>query len=194
MRVGLLGGSFNPAHAGHRHVAQMARRRLRLDQVWLMVSPGNPLKPAAGMGAFAARLESARRIADGRRIVATDIEQRLGTRFTVDTLAVLRRLFPCVRFVWLMGADNLAQLPRWNRWLEMVGSVAFAVLPRPSYTHPALASRAAQRLRQARRSASAAPVLASLPPAAWVFLPASQHAASATAIRQAAATPSAPGV
>ncbi len=183
MRVGLLGGSFNPAHAGHLHVAKVARRRLRLDQVWLMVSPGNPLKPARGMAAAGARLASARRIADGRRIVATDIEGRLGVRYTVDTLRALRRRFPCVAFVWLMGADNLVQLPRWRRWEDIFRQVVFAVLPRPTYNHRALASHAAHRLARRRVPVHAASVLAGLSAPRWVFLPVAQNAASATAIR-----------
>ncbi len=184
-RVGLLGGSFNPAHAGHRHAAVMALRRLRLDQVWLLVSPGNPLKAGQGMATLAERLASARAIADGRRIVATAIEARLRTRFTVDTLRALRRRFPRVRFVWLMGADNLAQFHRWHGWLEIVHTTPVAVLPRPSYNHRALASQAAQRFRRYRRAAHLAPGLADMTSPAWVFLPGPQHAASATAIRAA---------
>ncbi len=184
-RVGLLGGSFNPAHDGHLHVARIARRRLGLDQVWLLVSPGNPLKPTKGMAPLAERLASARGIADGRRVVATAIEARLRTRYTVDTVRTLCLRFPRVDFVWLMGADNLVQLPRWRRWREIVAQVVFAVLPRPTYNHRALASRAAHRLRDARLPVHAAPVLAGLPAPRWVFLPAAQHAASATAIRLA---------
>jgi len=186
MRIGLLGGSFNPAHPGHRHIAEVARRRLQLNQVWLLVSPGNPLKPAQGMAPLAERLASARRIADGRHVVATAIESAFGTRYTVQTLAELRRRFPRTRFVWLMGADNLVQLPRWNGWKRIARGTAFAVLPRPGYNHRALAGQAAQRLRAARRPAHAAPALAAQAPPAWLFLPAAQHAASATAIRQAA--------
>jgi len=188
-RIGLLGGSFNPAHEGHRHVAELARRRLRLDQVWLLVSPGNPLKPGTGMAPLAVRLASARRIAEGRRIVATAIEAGLGTRYTADTLRALRRRFPRARFVWLMGADNLEQLPRWRRWREIAASMPFAVVPRPTYNHRALASLAARRLRRSRRAACAAPVLAGMAPPAWVFLPAPQHAASASAIRAARPKP-----
>jgi nicotinate-nucleotide adenylyltransferase len=125
--------------------------------VWLLVSPGNPLKPVAGMAPLAARLASARRIADGRRIVATAIEADLGTRYTADTLAALRRRFPRARFVWLMGADNLEQLPRWRRWRQIVASMPFAVVPRPTYNHRALASLAAYRLRRSRRAARLAP-------------------------------------
>jgi nicotinate-nucleotide adenylyltransferase len=166
-------------------VAEVALARLRLDQVWLMVSPGNPLKPVRGMAPLAERLASARRIADGRRIVATGIEARLGTRYTVDTVRRLRVRFPRVRFVWLMGADNLVQLPRWQRWREIVGQVVFAVLPRPTYNHRALASRAAHRLRPALLPVHAAPGLAGCTAPRWVFLPVAQNAASATDIRRA---------
>ena len=184
--MGLLGGSFNPAHAGHLHVARFARRALRLHQVWLLVSPGNPLKPGRGMAPLADRLASARRIADGRRIVATDIERDMGTRYTVQTLRALRRRFPSVQFVWLMGADNLDQLPRWRDWTGLTKQVVFAVMPRPTYNHRALAGQAARRLRPARHPARQAHVLAGIRPPAWVFLPAPQHAASASAIRASA--------
>ena len=150
-----------------------------------MVSPGNPLKFSRDMAAFPARLASARGIADGRRVVATDIEARLGTRYTVDTLRALRRRFPRVAFVWLMGADNLVQLPRWRRWRDIVAQVAFAVLPRPIYNHRALASHAAHRLARVRLPVHAAASLARLAAPRWVFLPARQNAASATAIRLA---------
>lgn len=182
-RVGLLGGSFNPAHAGHLHIAALARRCLALDQVWLMVSPGNPLKPVAGMASAGARLASARGVADGRRVLATAVESRLGTRYTIDTLRLLRRRFPRVRFVWIAGADILTQLPHWQRWQEIARLVPFAILPRPGYNRRALAGRAAQVLRGARRPARAASVLAAQSPPAWVFLSVPQHAASASAIR-----------
>ncbi len=185
LRVGVLGGSFNPAHEGHAAVAQAALRRLGLDQVWLLVSPGNPLKSRAGMGKAKARLRSAQAIADGRRVVATDIERALGTRYTLDTLRALRRRFPRVRFVWLMGADNLGQLPRWRGWVRMTRLVPFAVLPRPSYNHAALAGRAARRLRAARVPARAARLLPGHAAPAWAFLPGRQLAASATALRRA---------
>lgn len=181
--MGLLGGSFNPAHAGHRHIAMLARRCLRLDQVWLLVSPGNPLKPEGGMASLRTRLASARRVADGRRLVASAIESRLGTRFTIDTLRLLQRRFPRVRFVWIGGADILEQLPRWRRWRELVRRVPIAILPRPSYNHRALAGRAACVLHSARRPARDAASLAVRKPPAWVFLSVPQHAASASAIR-----------
>ena len=135
----------------------LARRRLRLDQVWLLVSPGNPLKPQRGMAPFDRRLASARGIADGRRVIASAIEAVFGTRYTIDTLRRLLRQFPRVRFVWLMGADILEQLPRWRRWLEFVRRVPFAVLPRPGYNHRALSSRAAHRLRARAAPGAIAP-------------------------------------
>ncbi len=166
-------------------MAQLALRRLRLDQVWLLVSPGNPLKQPGGMATLAERLAAAAAIADGRRVLATAIEQQLGTRYTADTLIALRRRFPRVRFVWLMGADILAELPRWWLWTRVTQAVPFAVVPRPGYNHRALAGQAARRLRPARHAAREAPVLADLHPAAWTFLPAQQNAISATALRAA---------
>ncbi len=190
MRVGLLGGSFNPAHRGHRHVAELALRRLRLDEVWLLVSPGNPLKPVAGMAEFAARLASADAIGS-RRILASTLEMAWGTRYTIDTARMLLRRFPQTCFVWLMGADNLVQFPHWRGWLEIARLMPFAVLPRPTYNHAALAGQAARRLRRFRRDARAAPTLCGAQPPAWIFLPAPQHPESATAIRKvgAARTP-----
>ncbi len=193
MRIGLLGGSFNPAHAGHHHVAERARRRFALDQVWLMVSPGNPLKPARGMAPFAERLASAQAFADGRRIVATAIEARIGTRYTWATLARLHRLFPCVDFVWLMGADNLGDLPRWQRWETIAADTALGILPRPDHNMEALAGRAAHRLRHARLPARAASRLAAAVTPAWIFLPAAQNALSATALRAAKSAASGAG-
>ncbi|HLJ05865.1 MAG TPA: nicotinate-nucleotide adenylyltransferase [Acetobacteraceae bacterium] len=183
MRIGLLGGSFNPAHTGHRHVVEVARRRLRLDQVWLLVSPGNPLKPQRGMAPFSQRLASARGIADGRRVVATAIEAAFRTRYTIDTLRRLLRRFPRAHFVWLMGADVFEQLPRWRRWLEIAGRISFAVLPRPGYNRRALVGHAAHRLAHARRPAQSAATLANIATPAWIFLCVPQHVASASAIR-----------
>jgi nicotinate-nucleotide adenylyltransferase len=187
MRIGLLGGSFNPAHDGHLHIAMMALRRLRLAQVWLLVSPGNPLKEAHGMPSLAKRLKSARKIADGRRIVATGIEQHLHTRYTFDTLRELKRRFPRARFVWLMGADNLSQFPHWRGWMGIARTVPFAVLPRPTYTGAARAGQAAQRLARARHAEREAPALAGTAAPAWVFLSGRENPVSATALRKAAA-------
>jgi nicotinate-nucleotide adenylyltransferase len=195
-RIGLLGGSFNPAHEGHLHVAQRAARALGLHEVWLLVSPGNPLKPRAGMAPLPDRLDSARRIADGRRVIATDIERALGTRFTADTLRLLRRRFPRADFTFVIGADNLVQLPRWKGWRGIARGVALAVLPRPGYTRAALKGRAAQALRRHRRAPgemAAAPARGAIRAerfarhAPWCLVPAREHAASATAIRAAKA-------
>lgn len=181
--MGVLGGSFNPAHEGHLHVARLALQRLRLDQVWLLVSPGNPLKSSHGMATASERLESAQGIADGRRIVATAVEAHLNTSYTFDTLKALRLRFPRIRFVWVMGADNLVQLPRWQRWTGIAETMPFAVMPRPTYNQRALSGQAAQRLRFALRDAREAPSLAGLAAPAWTFLPARQNPTSATAIR-----------
>lgn len=184
-RIGLLGGSFNPAHAGHLHIAKLALRRLRLDQVWLIVSPGNPLKTQDGMAPFAERLASARAIADGRRIVATSIESRLGKRYTWDTLRLLRQRFPRAEFVWIMGADNLAQFPRWQRWTGIARIMPVLVLPRPGWKARALHGQAASRLRKARQPARTAPDLAGSKPPAWLYLPGPENTLSATLLRRA---------
>ncbi len=131
--TGLLGGSFNPAHRGHRRLSLGALRRLGLDEVWWLVSPGNPLKPAKGMAPLVARFASARRMARRAPIRVTAIEAELGTRYTADTLAALTRRFPDRRFVWLMGADNLAQFHRWRDWRKIAGMVPIAVIARPGY-------------------------------------------------------------
>lgn len=187
VRIGLLGGSFNPAHEGHRHVAERALAALGLQAVWLLVSPGNPLKPPRGMAPFAARLASARRVADGRRVVATGMEARLGTRYTVDTLALLRKRFPCADFALLLGADNLEQLPRWRRWREIARTTPMAVVPRPGATRRALAGRAARLLGRHRRRPAA--LFCGTPGggahAAWCLVPGPEHSASSTAIRAA---------
>lgn len=159
-------------------------RHLGLDQLWLMVSPGNPLKPTAGMAPLAARLASAARIADGRRIIATDIESRLGTRFTRDTMRELKRRFPRARFVWLMGADNLIQMPRWGRWRDIVHAMPMLVVPRPGATRPALAGQVAKRHQNIRLPARAGLCLAAKQAPAWILLPVREHAASATELRR----------
>jgi nicotinate-nucleotide adenylyltransferase len=150
-RIGLLGGSFNPAHRGHRRISLGAIRALGLDEVWWLVSPGNPLKPAAGMAPLAARLASARMMARHAPIRATAVEARLGIRYTVDTVRALQHRHPHVRFVWLMGADNLAQFHRWRDWRGIARAVPIAVVARPSYMRVALAGPAMAWLRRFRR-------------------------------------------
>lgn len=184
--VGLMGGSFNPAHDGHLHVARMAFSRLGVDEVWWLVSPQNPLKPHDGMAPLPERMESARRAARHPRIRVCDLEHRLGTRFTADTLVELRRRCPRTRFVWIMGADNLIGFHRWERWSLIFHCAAVAVFDRPSYSLRALASRAAQRFARFRVPARAARTLAGRRLPAWVFLHTRRHPASATRIREAA--------
>lgn len=155
-RIGLLGGSFNPAHLGHRRLSLNAMRALGLDEVWWLVSPGNPLKPEAGMAPLAVRLASARKVAGHAPIRPSAIEAELGTRYTADTLAKLVRRYPQHRFVWLMGADNLAQFHRWREWRRIARTVPIAVVARPGYTGRAHASPAMSWLRRAVRPAGQA--------------------------------------
>jgi nicotinate-nucleotide adenylyltransferase len=153
--VGLLGGSFNPAHAGHRRMSLAALERLGLDEVWWLVSPQNPLKPAAGMAPHAVRLASARRVARHPRIRPTGIEAELGTQLTIDTLQALTRRFPQVRFLWLMGADNLAQFHRWAAWRDIARTVPIVVMARPDYVGASQTAPAMGWLRRARHRSPA---------------------------------------
>ncbi|WP_448189434.1 nicotinate-nucleotide adenylyltransferase [Azospirillum sp. sgz301742] len=187
LRIGLLGGSFNPAHAGHRHISVYALNTLGLDQVWWLVSPQNPLKSAADMGSLAERLAWARVAARHPRIRVTDLECSLGTRYTADTLSELTRRFPRTRFVWLMGADNLRQIPRWQQWPRIFRSVPIAVFSRPTYSLRALGGVAAQRFARRRVPDLRARGLVDAKPPAWIFLRNPLHPASATAIRRARA-------
>lgn len=159
MKIGLFGGSFDPAHAGHAHVAETALKRLRLDQVWWLVSPQNPLKPKSG--AFARRMQSAREMARGSKMIVTDLEQRLGCAFTYQTLRALKRRYRGVSFVLVMGADNIASFRKWRNWREVAAALPVAVISRPGFGP------------RARLSA----------PKNWTFLPARLHAESSTALR-----------
>ncbi len=149
-RIGLLGGSFNPAHGGHRRVSLFALRALGLDEVWWLVSPGNPLKPRAGMAPLAARFGSAVRQARRAPIRVTAIERELGTRYTVDTLAGITQRYPKHAFVWLMGSDNLAQFHQWRDWRGIARTMPIAVIARPGYDKDAIASPAMAWLRRFR--------------------------------------------
>ncbi len=183
-RIGLLGGSFNPAHDGHFYISCEALKRLQLDAVWWLVSPQNPLKESSGMAPLAQRAASAQALARHPRIRVTTIETELGTRYTVDTLARLQQRFPATRFVWLMGADNLAQMPQWRRWTQIFNTVSIAVFARETYDFGALAGIAASRFRARRLSAERAAILADQTPPAWIFLPLRRHPAAATDIRR----------
>ena len=147
-RIGLLGGSFNPAHGGHRKISLFAREALGLDEVWWLVSPGNPLKPKEGMAPLAARVASAIVQARRARIRVTAIERELGTRYTVDTLRAITRRYPKREFVWLMGSDNLAQFHRWKDWRGIARTMPIAVIARPGYDAAAVASPAMAWLRR----------------------------------------------
>lgn len=149
-RVGLLGGSFNPAHRGHRRISLFALRALGLDEVWWLVSPGNPLKPSASVAPLPARVASAARQSRQAPIRVTAIERELGTRYTVDTLKALARRYPRREFVWLMGADNLAQFHRWRAWRDIARAMPIAVIARPGYDSAATASPAMAWLRPHR--------------------------------------------
>ncbi|MFC3213453.1 nicotinate-nucleotide adenylyltransferase [Novosphingobium panipatense] len=183
--TGLLGGSFNPAHGGHRRITLFTMKALALDEVWWLVSPGNPLKPAAGMAPLPARVASARAQARRARIRPTAIERELGTRYTVDTLRALLRRYPQRRFIWLMGADNLAQLHRWRDWRNLARLMPIAVIARPGYDGVALASPAMAWLGRFRR-----PLTSLRGPERWsapalVTLRFDPDTRSATALRRA---------
>lgn len=180
--VGLLGGSFNPAHGGHRHISLEVMRRLKLDEVWWLVSPQNPLKPVAGMAPLAARLASARAVARHPKIRVSDVEARLGTQLTVDTIAALRALHPQARFLWIMGADNLLQFHRWAAWREIARAVPVVVVARPGYTGRSQFAPAMGWLRRYRRRAPASWRSWTLP--AILFVNVALDHRSATLLRQ----------
>ena len=184
-RIGLLGGSFNPAHGGHRRISLFALHALGLDEVWWLVSPGNPLKPKAGMASLAARLASAVKQAKGTRIIPTAIERELGTRYTIDTLRRLQLRYPKHRFVWLMGSDNLAQLHRWRDWRSIARTMPIAVVARPGYDRDACASPAGAWLGRYRRSAASLSNRAGWSAPALITLRFDPDPRSATAIRRA---------
>jgi nicotinate-nucleotide adenylyltransferase len=182
--VGLLGGSFNPAHRGHRLISLLALRLLALDEIWWLVSPQNPLKSSLGMASLAERLDAARLVAHHPRIKITDIEARLGSNYTVHTLTALRTRFPCTRFVWLMGADNLRQISHWESWTRIFDLAPIAVFARPTYSLRALGGLAAQRYARRRIAPSRARHLAEMTPPAWVFFATRLDPLSATTIRE----------
>ena len=186
MRIGLLGGSFNPAHQGHVLLSLTALRRLGLDRVWWMVTPGNPLKDNLGLPPVADRVAAARRLMRHPRVDVTGFEAEIGTRFSYDTLAYLRQRCPGVRFVWLMGADNLAGFHRWQRWREMADLAPIAVIDRPGSTLRACRAPAAVALGAYRIDETDSRLLAGLRPPAWLFVHGPRSALSSTALREAA--------
>jgi nicotinate-nucleotide adenylyltransferase len=180
MRIGLYGGSFNPAHAGHRHVSLMALKRLGLDRVWWIVTPGNPLKDTGELATTAMRMEEARQVSDDPRIDVTAFD----ARYTVDTLSYLKRRYPDVRFVWIMGADNLGSFHRWRGWRRIARMMPIAVVDRPGWTLKAVHSRSAMAFSKNRISEHDARALPDCHPPAWVFLHGPRSHLSSTKLRQ----------
>jgi nicotinate-nucleotide adenylyltransferase len=183
MRVGLLGGSFNPAHEGHAHVAETALTRLRLDKVVWLVSPQNPLKSAAESASLKARMASARRQARGPHMIVSDIERRVGSRYTIDILRILKQRFPGVRFVWIMGGDNLNSLHGWRGWVNILREMPVAVIARPGAEMKSRSSPAARRFAHARLSSRESTRLALRKAPAWLYIRAPFNFASSTALR-----------
>ncbi|QGZ35858.1 nicotinate-nucleotide adenylyltransferase [Stappia indica] len=185
-RIGLFGGSFNPPHSGHRLVADIALARLGLDQLWWLVTPGNPLKDHSELAPLARRLDAVEAIARHPRMVVTALETQLGTAYSARTLARLTQLRPRLKFVWVMGADNLAGFHRWQDWRGIFARVPIAVVDRPGATLPALASPAAQSFAACRLDETDARLLPGMAPPAWTFLTGPRDASSSTRIRASA--------
>ncbi len=184
--IGLLGGSFDPPHQGHVHITQQALRRFGLDRVWWLVSPGNPLK-RRGPAPMARRMAASRAIMDHPRVTVTGIEADLGTRASADTIAALRQAYPGVRFVWLMGADNLASVHLWQDWRDIFQAVPIGVLARPGDRISARMSPAARLFRQSRLDGQASQLLARATAPAWCFVNVPMSAQSSTALRRSGA-------
>lgn len=185
MRIGLFGGSFNPAHEGHRLVALQCLKRLQLDSLWLLVSPGNPLKDHSELAPLATRLEDTRALMSHPRIEVTGFEADHQFRYTHDTLSYLRQTASNVRFVWIMGADSLRDFHHWERWQDVAALVPMAVYARPGANFRATRSRAATALAEFRLPEEAAETLADRDPPAWVYLRGVMSPQSSTAIRAA---------
>jgi nicotinate-nucleotide adenylyltransferase len=181
--IGLLGGSFNPPHAAHRMISEAALKRLGLDKVWWVVSPGNPLKQRVGTMPLSERMALCREVAKNPHIIVTDFEKDLQTPYTASTLAFLKARSPRVRFVWIMGADNLASFDRWQRWREIFTLMPVAVVDRPGWRLRALASKAARAFAPARVPEADAAGLALRPAPAWTFLSGPLSHLSSTALR-----------
>ena len=183
MRIGLLGGSFNPPHVAHRAISLFAIKRLKLDRVWWLVTPGNPLKDQGGLHDLNERGEAARKMANDPRIDVSCLESVIGTRYTVDTISYLRRRASGLRFVWIMGADNLAQFHHWQNWRRIASEVPIAVIDRPPQSFRALAAPAAQALARYRLPENQAVRLADQRAPAWVFLTGMKLNLSSTGLR-----------
>lgn len=185
MAVGLFGGSFNPPHEGHRLVAEIALRRLKLDQLWWVVTPGNPLKTGRELKPLAERVELTRRMADHPKMRVTAFEAAHRVRFTADTVEIAVKRNPGVRFVWIMGADSLRDFHRWQRWRTIAGTVPIAVVDRPGATLSFLSSVMARTFEYARLDEREAGRLARMSPPAWTFLHGPRSSLSSTVLRAA---------
>jgi nicotinate-nucleotide adenylyltransferase len=183
MKIGLFGGTFDPPHEAHLAACLLAMKRLQLDRVWWLVTPGNPLKDTRGLAPLAERMALARSLAQHPRIDITDLEAEIGTRYTHETILYLRRRCPGVHFVWIMGADNLRSFHRWQQWRGIAGLVPIAVVDRLGPSLYATASLAGQALARYRVPESAAGSLAKLGPPAWVYLHGLKSPLSSTALR-----------
>jgi nicotinate-nucleotide adenylyltransferase len=183
MRIGLLGGSFNPPHAAHRAISLFAIKRLKLDRVWWLVTPGNPLKDHGGLHDLEERAEAARQMAHDPRIDVSCLEAVIGTRYTFDTITYLRRRTSGLRLVWIMGADNLAQFHRWQNWRRIASEVPIAVIDRPPQSFRALSAPAAKALARYRLPENQASLLADQRAPAWVFLTGMKLDLSSTGLR-----------
>ena len=183
MRIGLLGGSFNPPHLAHRAISLFAIKQLRLDRVWWLVTPGNPLKQQGSLHDLDERVEAARHMANDPRIEVSCLESVIGTRYTVDTISYLRRRAGGLRFVWIMGSDNLAQFHRWQNWRRIASEVPIAVIDRPPQSFRALAAPAAHSLARYRLPENQAARLADHRAPAWVFLTGMKLNLSSTGLR-----------
>jgi nicotinate-nucleotide adenylyltransferase len=183
MKIGLFGGSFNPPHAAHRAASLFAMKRLGLDRVWWLVSPGNPLKDTTDLPPLAGRIEAARQLANHPRIDVTGVEEQLGSRYTVDTIEALRRRCPGVRFVWIMGADNLPAFHRWRGWRRIADLVPLAVIDRGGTELGASGARGARALARFQIPEAEARRLPTRKPPAWVFLRGLKLSQSSTALR-----------
>jgi nicotinate-nucleotide adenylyltransferase len=185
MSIGLFGGTFNPPHEGHAHVAEVALTRLKLDRVWMMVTPGNPLKERNGLPDLGTRIRAARRLVHDPRITVTGFEATLGSPFSWVTVKHLKQAYPHVQFVWIMGADNLAGFHRWQHWRRIADAVPIAVIDRPGSTLAAHSSPSAAMLMRYRLSEAETATLKSKSAPAWIFVHAPRNSLSSTALRSA---------
>ncbi len=183
-RIGLLGGSFNPPHQGHKLISEIALKQLQLDKVWWLVSPGNPLKSHDNLASLHARVNAAKQMKKNKHIKVTAFEASLPTNYTAHTIKFLKRRYHGVHFVWLMGADNLLSFHKWQHWQDIVMTIPIAVLDRPNYHLAAMASQTAHKFKRHQKDQRAAKYLANQRPPAWTYLTHKLSNLSSTELRQ----------